>query len=288
MNYDHFILSITGCIEEKLEGSATVELQEILKINGVVAKGISIRKQGEKIAPVIYLQDFYEKFLQGATLEQLTEEILRQNREVQFVPEWNYEEILDFEKVKTKIIYRLINTEQNEKLLRDVPNLPVYDLSIVFYLMISESDVGRCSVLIRNSHLDYWKLPISVLYQCARQNTPRLLPHVMMPMEAYAPKYAGGVVAPSPLIVLSNSRGMNGAGVILYDRMPEKIYRYVGGKYYLIPSSIHEFLIVPWEPFLSVESIKEMVREVNENHVAKDEVLSDHVYYFDGEQLTVL
>ena len=288
MNYDQFILSVTRYIEEQIDESESVEMQEILKINGVVAKGISIRKKEEKIAPVIYLQEFYEKFLAGKPLEELAAQIVKKSREAEFVPEWNYEEILDFNRVKSKIVYRLINAKQNQELLKDVPNLPIYDLSIVFYLLISESDVGRCSVLIKNSHMDYWKIPISVLYECARQNTPRLFPHVLMPMDTYAWKYAGGVVAPSPLIVLSNSRGMNGAGVLLYDRMPEKIYGYVGGKYYLIPSSIHEFLIVPWEPFLSVENMKEMVHEVNENHVAKDEVLSDNVYFFDGEQLIVL
>ena len=288
MNYDQFILSVTRYIEEQIDESESVEMQEILKINGVVARGISIRKKGEKIAPVIYLQEFYEKFLAGKPLEELAAQIVMKSREAEFVPEWNYEEILDFNRVKSKIVYRLINAKQNQELLKDVPNLPIYDLSIVFYLLISESDVGRCSVLIKNSHMDYWKIPISVLYECARQNTPRLFPHVLMPMDTYAWKYAGGVVAPSPLIVLSNSRGMNGAGVLLYDRMPEKIYGYVGGKYYLIPSSIHEFLIVPWEPFLSVENMKEMVHEVNENHVAKDEVLSDNVYFFDGEQLIVL
>ena len=288
MNYDQFILSVTRYIEEQIDESESAEMQEILKINGVVARGISIRKKGEKIAPVIYLQEFYEKFLAGKPLEELAAQIVMKSREAEFVPEWNYEEILDFNRVKSKIVYRLINAKQNQELLKDVPNLPIYDLSIVFYLLISESDVGRCSVLIKNSHMDYWKIPISVLYECARQNTPRLFPHVLMPMDTYARKYAGGVVAPSPLIVLSNSRGMNGAGVLLYDRMPEKIYGYVGGKYYLIPSSIHEFLIVPWEPFLSVENMKEMVHEVNENHVAKDEVLSDNVYFFDGEQLSVL
>lgn len=288
MNYDQFILSVTQCIEKKLGDSETLEKQEILKLNGVIARGISIRKEGEKIAPVIYLQDYYERFLSGAALEELAEEIMEQSREAQFVPEWNYEEILDFQKVKSRIVYRLINTEQNEELLKEVPNLPIFDLSIVFYLMISETDVGRCSVLIKNSHLEYWKLPISVLYECARQNTPRLFPYVLMPMNAYVQRYAGGMVAPSPLLVLSNSKGMNGAGVLLYSRMPERIYRHVGGKYYLIPSSIHEFLVVPWEPQISAEHIKEMVREVNENHVAEDEILSDNVYYFDGEQLTIL
>lgn len=288
MNYEQFMMSMIQCIEKRVEEDETVERQEVLKNNGVIAKGISIRKMGEKIAPVIYLQEFYERFLEGATIEELAEEVMEQSRAVQFVPEWDYEEILDFEKVKSKIVYRLINAKQNEELLKDVPNLPIYDLSIVFYLLISEGEVGRCSILIKNSHLDYWKIPISILYECAKHNTPRLFPYVLLPMETYARKYAGGVVAPSPLQVLSNSKGMNGAAVLLYDRMLERIFLTLGGKYFLIPSSIHEFLVVPWEPFLSVENIKEMVHEVNENHVARDEILSDNVYYFDGGQLNVL
>lgn len=288
MDYDQFIYAITQCIENELYESESVEKQEVLKNNGVVFKGITIKKKGEKIAPVIYLQDYYERFQSGDSLEDLAQELIELSRKLPFVPRWNYGDVLDFPKMKSKIVYRLINAKENEELLKDIPSLPILDLAIVFYIIVDSRENERCSIMVKNSHLAYWNVSVGEVYECAKHNTPRLFPYTLMPVDAFAKYFAGETLEKSPLLVLSNLRGMNGAAVLLYYRMPERIYQYVGGNYYLIPSSIHEFIIVPWEPFLSAEDLKLMVKDVNAHHIAKEEILSDHIYYFDGNNITIL
>ena len=79
---------------------------------------------------------------------------------------------------------------------------------------------------------------------------------------------------------------MNGAAVLLYPEMPKLIYETLGGNYYLLPSSVHEFLVVPEERGIKPEELKKIVREVNETQLEREDFLSDEIYYFDGEIIT--
>ena len=96
----------------------------------------------------------------------------------------------------------------------------------------------------------------------------------------------GEFVIESPLYILSNEMGVNGASALLYPGMPEIIRDKLQQNYYLLPSSIHEFLIVPENEFLNRENLRSMVKEVNETHIRREELLSDHIYYFDGDIVT--
>ena len=140
--------------------------------------------------------------------------------------------------------------------------------------------------MIKNVHMNLWKLPISVLYQCAKENTPRLLPYKFAPLDEYVKELAGEFIEESPLYILSNQMGLNGAVSLLYPKMPEIIYRRIKSAYYLLPSSIHEFLIVPKSEYICQENLRRIVKEVNSTQIGPEELLSDHIYYFDGEIIT--
>ena len=286
MNYEQFVLELLACVKSRLDESVIVEKQEVLKNNGVIATGITIREREENIAPIIYLEDFYKRYCMGESIENLTEHLLECADHVPDMPAWNYEDILDFEKVKNLIVYKLVNAERNEKLLKDVPNLPILDFSIVFYLMIPVNGFESCSVLIRNAHMNYWKLPISYLYQCARENTKRMCPYIFRPLSDFIARYLPEDVPESPLMVLSNESGVNGAAVILYPDIPKYIFESIGKNYYILPSSIHELLIVPEDEFINPSNLQAIVREVNEKHIEPEEFLSDNVYYFNGNIIT--
>lgn len=286
MNYEQFICAMMECTKKKLSETEILEKQEILKNNGVVSVGLAIRRLDKNVAPIIYLEEFYQKYLLGAEIETLCAFLVEKSRNAQAAPVCNYEEIMDFRKIRKQVVYKLINAKKNEKFLREVPNLPILDFAIVFYWMIPMGDFEYGSVLIRNTHMNLWKLPISVLYQCAKENTPRLCPYVFRSLTEYMEEMVGEMIEDSPLYILSNRMGINGASVILYPGMPGKIYERLQRKFYLLPSSIHEFLVVPENDFLRPENLRNMVKEVNETHIREEELLSDHIYYFNGNIVT--
>lgn len=81
--------------------------------------------------------------------------------------------------------------------------------------------------------------------------------------------------------VLSNLKRTYGAACILYPGVLEKISG-KGGKLYIIPSSIHETIILPYDEVYSVEELKKMIHEVNSLNLPPEEVLSDSLYYYDS------
>ena len=286
MNYDQFVCAMLECTAKKVSEEELVEKQEVLKNNGVIAVGLTLRNRRSQIAPIIYMEDFYRKYCLGASLEVLSDFFLQRSRNLPTEPGCNYCEMQDFAKIKDQVVYKLVNAKKNEKLLREVPHLPILDFAIVFYWMVPAGDSEYGSVLIRNSHMDLWKLPISVLYQCAKKNTPGLLPYTFAPLGEFIKNYSGEMLEESSLYILTNRLGMNGSAALLYPEMPGKIYKYIKSSYYLLPSSIHEFLVVPEHELILPENLKEMVQEVNATQVSAEEFLSDHIYYFDGNIIT--
>lgn len=286
MNYEQFICAMLDCTNNNLQEQEIAERQEVLKNNGVVMIGLTIKKTGNIISPVIYLEEYYKKYLAGASVEELSEDLIERSRQTPETLRWDSSQLFDFEQIKDKIIYRLINTEENVKMLSEVPNLPMFDLSIVFYLQISISENENGSILIRNAHLKLWNCSISMLYQLARENTPGICKPVLCRLADFLNANEMYMEEECPILILSNETGINGAAALLYPKMPEHIYEAVGGNYYLLPSSVHEFLIVPEEEEVVPARLTEIVKEVNRTEIAKEEFLSDEIYYFDGDIIT--
>lgn len=286
MNYEQFVETMYEMCREALGGSRIVEKQQILKNNGVYMNGLSIRKKDQNVAPIIYLDHFFARYLQGENLGKLCAGIIEKCTNAPEPPVTEYEKLLELSCVQKKVVYKLVNLEQNRELLEKIPHLPMMDLAIVFCLLVSMDGRESCSVLIRNEHLAQWKLSISQLYQYAGNNTPRLLPPVFAPLAEQFPEALFETVDTMPLYLLTNKAGLNGAAALLYDRIPQKIYEQLKEPYYLLPSSIHEFLILSEKDAPESFRLQDIVREINETQVEREERLSDEVYYFDGEIIT--
>lgn len=284
MNYEQFIAAVITCAEEKGGGSIAVERQQIMKNNGVSAVGIAVRRQGEAAAPVIYPEELYEQYRAGESIENLTEVLLEVAMRCPRPSGEEIGEFLDFEKIRDRIVYRVISAEKNEELLQKVPYLPVLDLAIVFYLMVPEGTFQNCSVLIRKEHMKFWKIPITAIYEAARKNTPALCPCVFMLLSDFWEEEP--LFADCPVFVLTNEQGVNGASALLYPHLPGIIREKLGENYFLIPSSVHEFLIVPEHAGFPAEQLAAMVKEINATELEKEDVLSDRIYYFNGDNIT--
>lgn len=282
MNYEQFICAMLDCTNQKLPDNAHAERQEILKNNGVKNVGLVLQRKDEPVAPLVYLEEFYQRYLRGASVEALADSLIRFCENAPGAPAWDYHNFLDFQKVKDHIVYKLVHAKENGELLKEVPHLPLMDLAIVFYVLVPAENAEGCSILVRNSHLREWKLPVSFLYEYAKKNTPKLCPHRFCPLDNFVKEITGE----NAVFVLTNERGVNGAAAILYPGVPEMICEVLGENYYLIPSSIHEFIIVPDRGQISPEELGEMLRETNAAEVPEEEVLSDHIYYFDGNIIT--
>ena len=82
------------------------------------------------------------------------------------------------------------------------------------------------------------------------------------------------------LLVLTTEDGILGASTLFYPEMTDRVARIVGGNYYVLPSSIHEVLIMPEGGRMSPAEMAQMVREVNETEVLPKERLGNRVLHY--------
>ncbi len=86
------------------------------------------------------------------------------------------------------------------------------------------------------------------------------------------------------MMVLTNSNSVNGAAVIFYPEVLEKIGEKMGADYFILPSSVHEVLILPDAGNWSVRDLENMVKEVNNGEVAAKDRLSYDVFNYDSKE----
>lgn len=287
MNYQEFIGSVTGFLRETLPGGTELSLIPLEKNNGVILEGLSVRREGERAAPAIYLDTYYQEYLAGQPLRQIQETILECCEDSCFFGQFDADFFADYRKVKPTVVYKLINYEKNKELLGRIPHVPFLNLAMVFYCLLPDTPVGNATVLIHNSHIRYWQITCTELYQDAKQNTPRLLPAEVKSMSQVLLELSDGMEDSKdeviPMYVLTNSRKALGAACILYDNMLKYCAECLGSAYYLLPSSIHEVILVPEKAVPDSGELAAMVRDINRTQVLRTEVLSDQIYFYRPE-----
>lgn len=291
MNYQQFIEEVERRVKEKIKGNETmtVYIHTAVKNNGKERKGITVSEKGIHISPTIYLEEYFQQFQEGKPIEKIVEKILQLYEEIKCSHPCEESLLQNYEELKGKFACKLIHRGKNEKLLNDIPYVPWMDLAIVVFVLLEVSPYGTATVLVRKEHLEIWGLTEAQLFDEAKKNTPILLPYQFCPMRKLLQEicpYAvdEGEEEEESLYVLSNKLRSFGAASMLYDGILEKVGQKLGENYYILPSSIHEVIVVPESKSPVKQDLEEMVREINETQVEEEEVLSDRVYYFSRKE----
>ena len=248
--------------------------------------GLVILENGYSIAPTIYLNDYYENYRCGADIDDIMNEILTiyyRNRDAVC---FNTEMFNDFESVKGSIVYKLINFEKNKELLREVPHKRFLDLAVVCYCIVKRLNNYIATTMIKNDFLDKWGVSSDVLFDMAKKNTPELLSARISPITGFLNEISGNDIYEVPdkddvsMFVMTNETHVNGAACMLYTDVIDRLSKDLDKDLYILPSSVHELIIVPFDDNISGSDLAMIVKDINEKGVAAEEVLSDNVYEF--------
>ena len=270
-----------------------ITINHVIKNNGCEMDGLVIMEKGKDIAPTIYLDSFYELYTNGENIKNII-------RQIEVIYEQNKNNVTfdvnilkHFDTIKDKIVYKVVNYRSNEKLLEQVPHKRILDLAVVFYCLL-DNEYGRsATALIYNNNLKNWNVTIDDVYKAALKNTPDLLHSKISSMAALFEKCGVNVdgeevdlkdYVPSDMYVLTNESKLNGAACILYENVLYDFAQKLGADLYILPSSVHEVILLPKLSMFEKDELVNMVKEVNTEGVAADEVLSDHVYEYNRTQ----
>ena len=291
MEYREFLENVRKEVESRYDSNVSVTLNHVMKNNGTELDGITIMEKDKNIAPTIYINSFYDRYMEGVSLKAVVSEIIRIYNQNKNSININADYFENYENVRKTIVYKLVNYQKNKKLLEDVPYKRVLDLAVVFYCLIEQRKGVSATALIHNEHLRIWNVTEDEIYNDALKNTPVLLAGSIVPMSKILSEIVGTAPVDNDekvceytgediLYVLTNSSRVNGAACILYDNLLKKFANDVHSDLYILPSSVHEVIIVPKKNAFDKSELADMVREVNEQGVSQDEILSDNVYEY--------
>lgn len=298
MDYRTFTDAVERQMNQKMTGGVKAGLYTAIKNNGTERTGILIETPGINISPTIYLEEYYQSYRQGTALDKIVDQILGFYSEIKQEQSWDYERILSYEGVKDRVVFKLINTVKNRKFLDSIPHIPFLDLAAVFYVLLEATEEGTAAMTVNKSHMEQWDVQTSDLWEDAARNSKRLLPaefftmsHALKEMLKENACCGEDVTAENLLsenicvrdgmYVLSNKYRNYGAACIAYPHIMEMIGGILKTDYYVLPSSVHEVVIVPCSGDIDTAELDEMVKDINDTQVADEEVLSDHAYLYD-------
>lgn len=284
MNYHQFICAVEERIQREVKESVTISVHTAEKNNGTIRKGITLTESGINISPTIYLEEYYQKYCHGRTIDYIVGDILELYEDVRFQKSWGENKIGIYEEIADKIVYRLINRKSNEKMLKDIPYVPYLDLAIVFYVLLEVTQYGTATMTINKEHLKLWGISEEEIFEQAKNNTCHLLPDEFQTMNAVIEHPYDCPAEEDIMYVLSNRIRSYGAAAILYPGRLEGIGAYLRENYYVLPSSIHEVIVVGEKNACDWAALSKMVAEINRTQVEPEEVLSDRAYYYDRKK----
>lgn len=296
MEYKDFLEEVKNNIKDYLPDSfkdATVDIQKVKKNNGVELNGLTVRKTGQKISPVLYLDQHYRNLQQGLTniqdiCKNVAEGITQNQRS------FDVNDILNPEKIKDRVTFSVIGAKNNISMLQDMPHRIKDDMAMVYRIIVNQENQEVGSVKISDQLAESLNLNEKDLYNMAMENTPKLFPaqfqsmyDVLKKMMPEMAEMMGPNIFEDSMYVLSNEQNIDGASALFYPGVQEEIYKHMGKEYYVLPSSIHETIIVPKNASMNATELKNMVMEINGKEVSPDEVLTDSVYEYDARSKTL-
>lgn len=292
MRYQKFIETVRKHIKQVV--GKDVSIQPVLKNNGTIYDGLVILDPLFNISPTIYLNQYYLRYLDGTSLEDIYEDILHVYETALPNEEFDISLFQDYEKAKERIVMKLIHAEKNKMLLELVPHILIYDLAIVFICNVSDYIDSYASILIYNQHLKLWNVNVESLYEVAKLNSLTLLPPRLDNLHdvfEHITDESLDFLDDLDISILTNPYKIYGATCMIYPDLLSEIADIYQDDIIIIPSSVHEVMLFPKKNLpkdYTLDHLTDMVEEVNDTELHDAEVLSDHVYYYhrDTKEIT--
>lgn len=274
-------------VKDKLGEDYSIDYSDVLKNNGVVYHALTIREKEKSVAPTIYIDGMFEEYNRGKLLMGLVDDVVNIFKHSIPGTGMDIDFFFDFSKVSEKLFYKVVNYKRNKEKLKEVPIKRVMDLALVPLCFYKNPQIGNGSIMITKSHLKEWEISEEELWENVAENAVKLMPLKVKGLPEFLERMTGGNIDVEELCgiyVMSNSCGDLGAATIFYPGALKEIADDHECDLYVIPSSIHECIIIP-EAGLSMDTsfIKMMIREVNRSTVSKTDYLSDNLYRYDRD-----
>jgi hypothetical protein len=292
MDYKEFVERVgedlKKVLPEEYQG-ASVSARQVDKLQGASYYGITVQPENSNIGISMDLQAAYNGMEQGRSYEQVLAEVGTAVTEgFENRPQVRASELLDYDSMKEKLMVQVVPTVGNEEMLATVPHVEQEDMSMVYRFVFDTNERGTATTLITNQMLDNYGITAEQLHADAMANAPEQFPasvrsmqEVLADLMGLEPEMMPG--EPGGMYVATCNHGMNGAGCIFYPEFMDQAAEKLGGDFFVLPSSVHEVILLPDNGDMSYQDLQNMVQEINATEVQPQDRLSDSVYHYDAQ-----
>ncbi len=287
MDYEQFLEQIREALQDRLPGM-DVTIRSVEKLQGESYKGIGITPEGSNTGATLNLHEMFELMQEGTPpqeiltkIEELAEDALRQ------IPEIDIDTFSDYGQMKHTLTMQAVPVDPNRDLLQEIPHREMEDIAIVYRFQLGQREQGEASVLITNRMLEGYGITEKQLMADAEEFAPRVNPVTIRSLGEVLAEMSGGLFEPEeigvpPVLLATVPGAVNGAGVMGYPDFFKEAAEKIGGSFYVLPSSIHEILLLPEDKNMDAAGLNLMVSSVNAAEVLPEEQLSDEAYHYDA------
>lgn len=295
MSFEEVTEDILKEIRLKMGDAFQIGKRDVIKNNDVKQTGIEVIKEEANIGPCVYLDELYRKYeSDGMRFDEIVDKVHRLIlKHEEDTPDVDLAGFRSWETVCENIFPKLVNAEQSKELLAKIPHRNFMDLAVVYYAVArdhEQKDIG--TILIYNGHMEIWGQEEENLYRTAMMNMCVDGEADFTDIRTIVERMTG-ISFPdndsqdTDMYVLTNSRRCFGAAEILDKRTLRMVADQVGDRFIVLPSSVHETLVMPSKDESEYEELAHMVRMVNDTQVEAEERLSDHVYVYSRDEETL-
>lgn len=296
MNYEEFRDELVDAVKEKLyeRGSEVdIKINMVEKMNESY-EAMTVTPEGSNIGMNLNMGAFAQAYENGVGFDEIVAQVTNTiETHLADMPTFDVQMLTDYEQMKDKLSMEVISAERNAEMLAKVPHQEMEDMAVVYRFVMDSNSDGRATILVTNDLLNRMGVTPEQLHADALENAPELRPAVIKGMrevmlEMMGPEAAEmfgieAFPAEEKMYVATVPDKTSGAGVIAYQEFMDQAAEKLGGDFFILPSSIHEILLVRDDGNANFRDLKAMVEEVNATQVAPEEKLTDSVYHYDSK-----
>ena len=277
MDKNEFIKKLFYVLSCQLGKEVEMKQKRVWKNNGASYEGLVIEKLEEELSQVVSLDNCYEDFRAGISVQEISEQILKEYRKAAGnVSLLSQQDIWSYERIKDRLYVEMVNRKWNEQYLEHKYYVPFLDLAVVYYIdtqLDYKNAPEHRGTAVTKDIFKIWSVEPEVIWKQVLENMGKESLFLMLVVTEEE----------NSLMTFEDAFQKNqGALALLQKSILDEAKKKLEEPFYILPVSIFELMIVPESQADEVEEMKKAIIESN-HEMPVEYLLSNNVYYY-GEK----
>ena len=296
MEFEAFKNTIMDLVSKEVEDRGlegiSMKLTTVESPDGMTDR-LMVSVDDSKMSMAFRLKEIYQSVEDGEDIDHAVFKMVNTIEDnISFVKEKEQDVksfISDYEKVKDNTYLRLIPGDS--PILKSTPHRMIEDMALVVNVHLDSfsDEHGKSCVVITKPLMEMYGIDEAQLFADAEKNSLANEPIVFKPLLDMVKDLISKDEIPNPedvgivTYIATNTSGFQGAAVAGYPDFCEKAAEAIGGSFYMLPSSVHEFILIKDDGTPKAKDLNRMIKNVNETVLEPRDVLSAQCYHYDAK-----